>query len=226
MKKTFFISFIFLIIAKNYAQTLQGTFTQQFLKGVGKETTLSQKGSKPMSFSYQYSNNKSIAKLTSQEGTSTDIIYSEKFGQTFATTREVIRPSAIIYYKDFTINKYKVLTTKDGKDVTIADNLPIQNWNLIDENKIINGFSCKKATTINTAFGSNQNIIARYCEAIPINDGPMHYHGLPGFIIEIEINDITRLTFEKLTNTKDVITIEEPRNKVQAISFDEFTSKK
>lgn len=222
----FLLSFISLIIVKNYAQTLNGTFTQQFLKGVGKETTLSQKGSKAMSFSYQYSNNKSITKLTSEEGSSTDIIYGEKFGQTYATTRNVIRPSAIVYFKNFTTNSYKVLTTKDGKDAAIADNLPNQNWSLEDESKIINSFVCKKATTINTAFGSNQKIVAWYCEAIPIYDGPMHYHGLPGFIIEIEINDNTRLTFEKLSYTNDNITIEEPRNKAKEISFDELISKR
>jgi GLPGLI family protein len=225
MRKTLFLSFIFLFIAKNHAQTLQGTFKQEFLKGVGKETTLSQKGSKAMSFGYQYSNNKSIAILTSEEGTSTDIIYSEKFGQTFATTRKVIRPSAIIYFKDFTVNNYKVLTTKDGKDAAIADNLPNQNWSLVDESKIINGFVCKKATAINTAFGSNQKIVAWYCEAIPVNDGPMHYHGLPGFIIQIEIDDTSTLTFEKLSYVKDSFTIEEPRNKAQEISFGQFTGK-
>lgn len=201
---------------------LKGIYISQPLKGVGETTTLSKKGSKPMFFSYQYSNNKSIAQLISEEKTSVDTSYIEKYNQKFETTHKVRRATSTVYYKDFIHSNYKVLNTLDGIDMSIKEKLPFQDWKLHNESKTINGFVCKKATTTNTAFNSNQKIVAWYCETIPVNDGPMHYHGLPGFIIQIEINDTTTLTFEKLAYVKDSFTIEEPKNKAKDLSYAEF----
>lgn len=222
IKKITLLFILNLICIKSYCQSLKGIYIDQPLKGVGEETTLSKKGSKAMFYSYQYSNNKSIAQLISEEKTSVDTIYIEKYNQKFETTHTVRRATSTTYYKDFTNGKYKVLNTLDGIDMSVKEKLPTQDWKLHNESKTVNGFSCKKATTTNTAFDSNQKIIAWYCEAIAVNDGPMHYHGLPGFIIQIEIDDTTTLTFEKIAYTKDSFRIEEPKNKAKDLSYAEF----
>ncbi len=221
-KTTTYVFILYLICTTSYSQILKGICISQPLKGVGEETTLSKKGSKPMFYSYIYSNDKSIAQLISEEKTSIDTSYIEKYNQKFETTHTVRRPTSITYYKDFTTSDYKVLNTLDGIDMSIKERLPIQDWKLYNESKTINGFSCKKATTTNTAFNSKQKIVAWYCEAIPVNDGPMHYHGLPGFIIQIEIDDTSTITFEKLAYVKDSFTIEEPKNKAKDLSYAEF----
>jgi GLPGLI family protein len=223
-KKTTFLLILCLIYSTFYCQVLKGVYVLKPLKGIGEETTLSEKASKPMIFNYQYSNNKSIAQLISAEKTSIDTTYIEKYNQKFETTHTVRRASSIIYYKNFLNNIYKVLSTRDEGDKSIKEKLPVQNWKMLNESKTINGFSCKKATTTNTAFNSNQKIVAWYCEAIPVNDGPMHYHGLPGFIVQIEIDDLTRATFEKLAYAKDTIIIEEPKNKAKDLSYAELLS--
>lgn len=57
----------------------------------------------------------------------------------------------------------------------------INNWKLIDEVKIINTISCKRAE-INY---KGRNWIAWYSTDIPIPYGPYKFNGLPGLIIKI-----------------------------------------
>ena len=122
-KKSTYIFILCLICTTSYCQILKGICISQPLKGVGEETTLSKKGSKPMFYSYQYSNNKSIAQLISIEKTSVDTIYIEKYNQKFETTHTVRRASSIIYYKNFLNNIYKVLSTRDEGDKSIKEKL-------------------------------------------------------------------------------------------------------
>ncbi|SHL59057.1 GLPGLI family protein [Flavobacterium xanthum] len=218
--------FLFLLmlasINQSYSQTLKGILTQTPLKGIGDETELSKKAAKPMTFSYVYSANKSIQNLISIEKSSIDTTYIEKYGNKYETTSTVNKSSSITYYKNFDLQKYKVLFTRNDKDTNVKETLPSFNWKLIDESKTINGYTCKKATTTNTAFNSNQSIVAWYTDQIPINDGPMHYNGLPGFIIQIEIDDNSILTFDKLVFNKENTAIEEPNNSAPELSFSDY----
>lgn len=205
------------------SQTLKGIITETPLKGVGNETELSKKAAKPMTFSYIYSNKKSIQNLISLEKTSIDTSYIEKYGNKYQTTSTVNRPSSITYFKNFDLKKYKVLFTQNEKDANIKESLPVFNWQLTEENKTINGYTCKKATTRNTTFNSNQSIVAWYTDQIPVNDGPMHYNGLPGFIIQVEIGNNSILTFDKLVFNKENTAIEEPNNSARELSFSEYS---
>lgn len=67
----------------------------------------------------------------------------------------------------------------------------INNWKLIDEVKIINTISCKRAE-INY---KGRNWIAWYSTDIPIPYGPYKFNGLPGLIIKI-IDDKGEYDFE------------------------------
>jgi GLPGLI family protein len=224
MKIKYFLFLVLLSsITQTYSQTVKGIITETPLKGVGDETTLSEKAAKPMTFSYTYSQNKSIQNLISLEKSSIDTTYIEKYGNKYQTTSTVKRPSTITYYKNFDLKQYKILFTEDDKETNIKEILPTFKWTLVDENKTINGYKCKKATTRNTAFNSNQAIVAWYTEDIPINDGPMHYSGLPGFIIQVEISDITVLTFDKLVFNKENTPIEEPNNRATEMSFSDYS---
>lgn len=57
----------------------------------------------------------------------------------------------------------------------------IKNWKLLDETKIINTISCKKAEVI----FKGRNWIAWYSPEIPLAYGPYKFSGLPGLIIKI-----------------------------------------
>ena len=221
--KLVILFFLAVLINQSYCQTLKGILTQTPLKGIGDNTELSKKAAKPMTFSYVFSEKKSIQNLISVEKSSIDTTYIEKYGKKYETTSTVNRSSSITYYKNFDLKKYKVLFTRNEKNTNVKETLPSFDWKLINENKTINGYTCKKATTINTAFNSSQSIVAWYTDQIPVNDGPMHYNGLPGFIIQIEINDNTMLTFDKLVFSKENTPIEEPNNSAPELSFGDYS---
>ena len=62
---------------------------------------------------------------------------------------------------------------------------PKESWKLMDENKNIHGYLCKKAEI---AFGG-RIWIAYYTSQIPIQDGPYKFYGLPGLILELSSTD-------------------------------------
>ncbi|MBG6062465.1 GLPGLI family protein [Flavobacterium sp. CG_9.1] len=221
--KLVILFFLAVLINQSYSQTLKGILTETPLKGIGDETNLSKKAAKPMTFSYVFSEKKSIQNLISIEKSAIDTTYIEKYGKKYETTSSVSRPTSLAYYKDLETKKYKVVATQEAKDVNIIEKLTKFDWRLINESKTINGYACKKATTTNTAYNSNQSIVAWFTEAIPVNDGPAQYHGLPGFIIQIEINDNTTLTFDKLVFSKENTAIAEPNNSAPELSFSDYS---
>ena len=61
------------------------------------------------------------------------------------------------------------------------EKLPLFNWKIEKDNKIISGYKCIKATTRHRG----RNYIAWFAPEIPFQDGPYKFSGLPGLIIEI-----------------------------------------
>ena len=221
--KTNILLFLFILVSSNIqSQSLKGIYTRQQLKSTGNQTSLPEKAKKPEVFSYIYSKKKSIQNLISIQKTYTDTLYIEKYGDKIVTTSTVNLSSSITNYKDFDSKTYKVLMTNDDVDTNIKITLPTHTWKLFPESKNIKGFDCKKATTKNKVFNSNQNITAWYTEEIPINDGPMFYNGLPGFIIQLEIDDKSILVFEKLAFSDENTSIEAPNNSAKEMSFEEY----
>lgn len=94
-----------------------------------------------------------------------------------------INPNSVTIYKNFTDNvRYAQLDAE--KDIVSMDSLATdQPWK-IDHTatKIILGFSCQKATT--TIDGKETT--AWFAPEIPISDGPLSLHGLPGLILQVE----------------------------------------
>lgn len=70
------------------------------------------------------------------------------------------------------------------------------DWELTNETKIINGYTCYKATSIrHNSNGWDDNpkftITAWYTPKIPVAYGPNGYHGLPGLILELQTYSTT-----------------------------------
>jgi len=90
------------------------------------------------------------------------------------------------------IRDYKDKTIKDVKEdlgvkFLIEDDLPKTRWKILNEIREIEGFLCMKAETKDTI--KNQTIHAWFTDAIAFNGGPEGYGGLPGMILELDIND-------------------------------------
>jgi GLPGLI family protein len=103
-------------------------------------------------------------------------------------------------YKDFANAKITELRELGPKKYIIEDTLKKQNWKMEDETKTIDGFSCKKAVTKNS---ENKEVIAWYAEDIQSPTGPEQYGGLPGAILELDVND-GEIDFSAIDIKKDV----------------------
>lgn len=206
-----------------YGQSLTGTLVQKHLKGLGNEK-LYESELIPVLFSYVYSDNKSRQELISEDLSAVEYKLEEHFSRMVSVEEEFVMPYYRVYYKDFKENIYKVNSKSTNAEIAIKDKITQYNWTLIDETKIINGYTCFKAVTDGTRFSFKQSITAWYTKEIQINDGPLDYTGLPGFIMQVEIGDLTQLTFEKLNLINENTEIFEPQPTVKEITFEEYNT--
>ncbi len=79
-------------------------------------------------------------------------------------------------------NKYFTQANVSFTAIDFEDSVPNISWKLVDEEKEINGYKVKKATT--NLFGRKWD--AWYTEEIPISYGPYKFYGLPGLILNIK----------------------------------------
>jgi GLPGLI family protein len=85
-------------------------------------------------------------------------------------------------YKDLNTNKMSYTTTIGigKKNCIVKDMLPLLNWSLAAESKMIGRFKAQKATT---KYGG-RSYEAWFTAEIPISSGPYKLYGLPGLILE------------------------------------------
>jgi len=221
----YIVIIVFCIISSiSFAQTITGVYSIYPLTASDGEHEISEEGKKPMTYSYLFNNNCSLQRLISNEKSVETIITDTiSFGKTYSYTRKSSRPSDVFRYKDFDKNIYRMEYTMDDKKTAIADKLPKYEWKFYEVTKIVAGYICKKATTEDIKMGRKQNIVAWYTEDINISDGPSDFNGLPGLILELEIDDLTRITFEEIEFQPSINTpIVEPIKTSTALTVKEF----
>lgn len=86
------------------------------------------------------------------------------------TIEKNIKSSLMTYYQKVGTDKFKYV-----------DSLPLLKWKLLNEEKKIGDFVCKKATV---SF-AGRNYIAWYSLDFSVFDGPFKFYGLPGLIFQI-----------------------------------------
>ena len=72
-----------------------------------------------------------------------------------------------------------------ARSILIEEPLPKFNWVIIDESRVIAGYSCKKATMQY----NDIPVEAWYTDQVDVSQGPKEYCGLPGLILEIKEGD-------------------------------------
>ncbi|WP_445714457.1 GLPGLI family protein [Flavobacterium sp.] len=133
--------------------------------------------------------------------------------------------------KEIYIFKYKIYHNNDNglfkeNEFLIIEPLN-QNWKLTNESKIIDGYTCYKATNeyivVNSKGTFKHPVIAWFCPQIPISIGPRGYGGLPGLILELqEWNNVFGV--EKIEFSNDIKEIVLP-NEGKIISNQEYQNK-
>ncbi len=96
------------------------------------------------------------------------------------------RKDEFIVLRDLKEKKSKDLREEMGQTFLIEEETPRIKWKILNEIKEIQGYLCMKAETTNKAKG--QTIHAWFTDAIPVFGGPEGFGGLPGMILELDIN--------------------------------------
>ncbi len=113
-----------------------------------------------------------------------------------------------------------------GGRFLIKDYLKNINWKLLKETKKIGKYNCNKATTIKLVVNDKgtfrKKVIAWYAPEIPVSFGPIGYGGLPGLILELDIENESNFLAKKIElNFKKEIIIKKP-TKGKLVSQKEF----
>jgi GLPGLI family protein len=82
-----------------------------------------------------------------------------------------------------TLMEYKEML---GKSYLVIDTLQAPKWKILNEIKEVAGYVCMKASTFNET--KSQDVIAWFAMDLPVSAGPEEYYGLPGMILELEID--------------------------------------
>ena len=88
------------------------------------------------------------------------------------------------YFFNYATDKYTMQKNVEGSIVSIADSIPKLKWKLVNENREIAGFNCRKAYAVML---DSVYVFAFYTEEITFPGGPESFHGLPGTIMGITI---------------------------------------
>lgn len=97
------------------------------------------------------------------------------------------RQSDFIVSKNFDTEQSLEVHEMIGKTYILDDTLRAPKWRIMNQLKDINGYICMKAVTKDTV--RKQDITAWFTDTLPSMAGPERYFGLPGVILELEIND-------------------------------------
>lgn len=125
----------------------------------------------------------------------------EEFGSEDGTVQVKMRRPVNEYYFNHSTGRRVAMMEFLGKFFLIDDSVKATPWKLEEEKKSILGHVCRKATIYYA--DREQNVTAWYSENLPPHLGPETFIGLPGTILEIDINDGERtITAKKISFDK------------------------
>lgn len=107
---------------------------------------------------------------------------AEKSDEGYSWKREVF-----FIQRDFDKNKTFEVFEMLGKKYILDDDLQPQAWKIQSDLKEVAGHICLKAILDDTI--KKQKVIAWFAQDIPLSTGPERFGGLPGLILEVDVND-------------------------------------
>ena len=117
------------------------------------------------------------------------------------------RKETFFIKRNFEKNTFQEAYEISGKTYIVEDSLVAMDWKIQNDLKEVAGHICMKAYIEDTL--KQQKIVAWFAQDIPFNGGPERFHGLPGMIMEMDINDgamtivANRIDYKKLTTELD-----------------------
>lgn len=100
-------------------------------------------------------------------------------------------------------------------------------WKLSGEQKEILGYACQQAVK---STSDTTGVVAWFCSEIPVAAGPQNYSGLPGLVLEVNINDgdqiISATEIDLAAVEEDAVSKPKKGKKVSQDEFDQIVKEK
>ena len=112
------------------------------------------------------------------------------------------RKSDFLLHRTFDNMKQNDWIEMLGKTYLVQDELKFPKWKILNEIKEVAGYICMKAETRDTI--KNQVIHAWFTDAIASQAGPEMMGGLPGIILELDINQGDVIIFATKVELKEM----------------------
>ncbi|MDR2834605.1 MAG: GLPGLI family protein [Bacteroidales bacterium] len=126
-------------------------------------------------------------------------------------------------YRDVEKNKMLNIQKVLGKEYAIEDSIHCINWKIRNDMKEVAGHICMNAYYYDTI--RDKEIVAWFALDMPIAIGPDGYCGLPGAILELDMNNGSQIyTATNIIPSDEPlkITIPEIKKKTKVISYNDF----
>lgn len=202
---------MFILLLVNYAldaQTLQGsvkyTETHNWVKKISALEYLPASHKERMA--YMFANRASWTEFTSLKFSPQASLYEELGESPESYSGYSYKRDEYLIYRDLENNKTIDLIKMLGKLYLIEDVTINPQWKILNDMREIAGHICMNALWTDSLKG--QRIIAWFALDIPVSSGPERFGGLPGLILEIDINN------QALLITAESITIEDMSEKI------------
>ena len=126
------------------------------------------------------------------------------------------------YFFNYATGKYAMQKNVEGSILTITDSIPKLKWKLVNENREIAGFNCRKAYAVML---DSVYVFAFYTEEITFPGGPGSFHGLPGTILGITVPRLytSWIATKVMVNGFDAASIK-PIESKKSISLNDLTT--
>lgn len=96
------------------------------------------------------------------------------------------RKKQFFFQRDFQAKTVCEALQLNNKNYVIKDTLPVLKWKILNDIKEVAGHVCMDAELDDTI--RNQKIVAWFALDIPSAAGPERFYGLPGLILELDVN--------------------------------------
>jgi len=138
------------------------------------------------------------------------------------------RQSEYAILRDFEKERKTEIEEFSGKVYMIEDTLIAPVWKVMNKIKDVNGYICMMAVAEDTLKG--QKITAWFASDIPVSAGPERYFGLPGLIMEVDVNNgeviITAQKIEKRPVLEDIkLSKKIKAKKITGVQYEEMMRK-
>lgn len=135
------------------------------------------------------------------------------------------RKEVFFLKRDFDKNVQYDGRTMLGKTYIVEDSLVAPKWRILNDLKEVAGHVCMKAFLQDTI--RKQKIVAWFAQDIPHNGGPEGFFGLPGMILEVDVNEGSMILSADLIEMKKLTTELNPPvklkgKKIKQVDYDKI----